>query len=213
MGAYSRLLGSTSVQPPPADTSEGSAPGPGANGPSLGRAVSNVGNRIQEMLDTAERVADEIRADAEAAAANYVHEQRREADRVVSDRARELIELTESLSMRAKQMEEEAGALVAALEDAMQRMARLAGGAEAPAAAPGREPLSTPASPVPPVPVAAAQSSAASEERIPEQAVLRATQMAVAGTERTEIERMLRVEFNIDDPAAVVDEMLRSERA
>ena len=97
----------------------------------------------------------------------------------------------------------------------MQRMALLAGSGDDGAPAATIPPAATPGTPLPPRPgpVPVEQPSSASSERIPEQAVLRATQMAVAGTERTEIERMLRVEFGIDDPAAVVDEMLRSERA
>jgi len=52
---------------------EQSYSGGDSSGPSapLGSLVANVGGRIQEMLDTAERVAREIRAEAAAATAAY----------------------------------------------------------------------------------------------------------------------------------------------
>lgn len=42
----------------------------------------------------------------------------------------------------------------------------------------------------------------------PEEAYLRATQMAVAGSPRAEIEETLRAEFGLDDPAPIVGEIL-----
>jgi hypothetical protein len=43
---------------------------------------------------------------------------------------------------------------------------------------------------------------------VPEEALLRATQMAVAGNDRAEIERTLEAEFGITDPHFITDELL-----
>jgi hypothetical protein len=54
-----------------------------------------------------------------------------------------------------------------------------------------------------------AEGSPESEEMI----LLRATQMAVAGSDRTEIERTLRLEFSIEDPSEIVSEILGPDSA
>jgi hypothetical protein len=172
--------------------------------------VANVGDRVQEILDAAERIAGEIRAEAEAAGENYVYERRREAERAVEEGVREFTGLTHSVTARVETLQREASALVEVLEDARRRLASLAQSVE-----PQPQPTfrsSPPHAPLTPQP-AAAETDASESEKIPEQAILRATQMAVAGIERTEIELMLRTEFGIRDPASVVDQMLRSERA
>ncbi|HYH62647.1 MAG TPA: hypothetical protein VD766_12340, partial [Solirubrobacterales bacterium] len=51
-------------------------------------------------------------------------------------------------------------------------------------------------------------SASSSESAPPEEAVLRATQMAVAGSPRSDIEVALRDEFGLDDPGSVVDDIL-----
>ncbi len=158
----------------------------------LGDVVANVGERVQEILDAAERIAGDIRAEAEAAADRYLRERRQEAERAVEDGVREFTNLTQSLSGRVETLQREASALVEALEQARRSLAGFAEGVE-------------------PHPEAA--TDAAPAEKIPEQAILRATQMAVAGIERTEIELMLRTEFGVEDPAALIDRMLRPERA
>jgi hypothetical protein len=191
--------------PPPAETNGPGAEGPPGRAPTgLGDVVANVGDRVQEILDAAERIAGEIRADAEAAGENYVNERRREAERAVEEGVREFTGLTHSVTARVETLQREASALVEVLEDARRRLASLAQSVEPQTQPPFRT--------SPPQP-AAAEADTSEGEKIPEQAILRATQMAVAGIERTEIELMLRTEFEIRDPASVVDQMLRSERA
>jgi hypothetical protein len=197
--------------PPPAETNGPGAEGPPGRAPTgLGDVVANVGDRVQEILDAAERIAGEIRADAEAAGENYVNERRREAERAVEEGVREFTGLTHSVTARVETLQREASALVEVLEDARRRLASLAQSVEPQTPPPFR--ASPPEAPSPPQP-AAAEADTSEGEKIPEQAILRATQMAVAGIERTEIELMLRTEFEIRDPASVVDQMLRSERA
>src|SRR2546427_454345 len=48
----------------------------------------------------------------------------------------------------------------------------------------------------------------ATERKVPEEALLRATQMAIAGSQRAEIERVLEAEFHVVESSAVVDEIL-----
>jgi hypothetical protein len=165
----------------------------GQNAP-LGSLVANVGGRIQEMLDTAERVAGEIRADAEAAGRTYVQDRQREADRVVQERMAELDAITKSLAARTANMEHEMTAFVAEVEQARWRMGRLIGedGPPAESAPDG-----------PPAPAPAAQSPARFSSGSSQDAALRATQMAVAGAERADIEQMLRDQFGMDDPSAI----------
>jgi hypothetical protein len=158
----------------------------------LGDVVANVGDRVQEILDAAERIAGEIRAEAEAAADRYLRERRQEAERALEEGVREFTNLTQSLSVRVETLQREASALVEGLEQARRSLTRFAEGVERP-------------------PEAATDPAPA--EKIPEQAILRATQMAVAGIERGEIEVMLRTEFGVEDPAAVMDRMLGPEQA
>ena len=199
--------------PPPAETNGPGAEGtPGRPPTGLGDVVANVGDRVQEILDAAERIAGEIRAEAEAAGENYVYERRREAERAVEEGVREFTGLTHSVTARVETLQREASALVEAARGRPPPplLARPKRGAAASADVPLLAAASAPAAAAE---SAAAETDASEGEKIPEQAILRATQMAVAGIERTEIELMLRTEFGIRDPASVVDQMLRSERA
>jgi hypothetical protein len=196
--------------PPPAQGNgpeAAAAPEPEPTG--LGEVVANVGSRVQEILDTAERLATEIRAEAQAAGDNYLYERRREAEQAVEDGVREFTGLTHSVAARVETLQREASALVEALEDARRRLETLARSVEP------QHPPTIGSPVVQPAPPDGAETGTepAGDDKIPEQAILRATQMAVAGIERTEIELMLRTEFGIRDPGSVVDQMLRSERA
>lgn len=180
-----------------AQSHTGSENAPGAP---LGSLVANVGGRIQEMLDMAERVAEEVRAEAQAAGVTYLKDRQREADRIVQERMAELDAVTQSLAARAANMEREATAFVAEAEQVRWRLARLI----------GEEGL-----PLESTPSAHAASDAPSERQpeetglsVPQAAALRATQLAVAGAERSEIEHMLRDQFGMDDPLAI-DRVLR----
>jgi len=164
----------------------------------LGSVVAEVGSRVQEVLDTAERVAGEIQAESEAAAATHVQDRQREADRVVQERMAELDAITQSLAARAASMERETTAFIAEVEQVRWRMARLVGDNGSPAEPATNERWgSRPASEPP------------EATGVPEAAALRATQMAVAGAHRSEIERMLRDQFGMQSPSAI-DAVLRA---
>ncbi|MDQ2676558.1 MAG: hypothetical protein M3Y34_07085 [Actinomycetota bacterium] len=162
--------------------------------------VANVGGRIQEMLDTAERVAAEIRTEAEAAGKAYLQERQVEADRIVQERMTELDAVTQSLAARAASMEHELTAFVAEVEQVRWRMARLIGDGA---------PQAHPASGKRFAPGAQDVQGDAGDPGVSQAAALRATQMAVAGAERADIEHMLRDQFGLDDPSAV-DRVLRT---
>ncbi|MDQ3728138.1 MAG: hypothetical protein M3355_00965 [Actinomycetota bacterium] len=166
----------------------------------FGNLVANVGGRIQEILDTAERIAGEIQADAEAAGATYLQDRQREADRVVQERMAALDAITQLLTARSASMERETTAFVAEVEQVRWRMARLIGDDGPPAEPATGDQLAS---------GAASQSPEATGRGVSQAAALRATQMAVAGAERAEIERMLRDQFGIDDPLGV-DGVLRT---
>ena len=172
------------------------------NGPSrqVGGLVANIGERIQEIVETAERAAAEIQAEAEAAAAKYLQERQREADQVVQERMAELDSITELLAARAATVERATSAFVAETEQVRWRMARLIGD-EAPSTQATRFDEQSPR-----MPLRQAESSRSS---VSEAAALRATQMAVAGAGRSDIEQMLREQFGIEDPAEV-DDALRT---
>jgi hypothetical protein len=182
VGVYSRIVEATLGHETPAEP-EKPAPGPA----DLEGVVVDVGGRIQEIVDAAERVGA----------------------------------LTESLGFRIESLQREAQALVDVLDQARRSLGDLAeveaarsSGRATPDLAPAPEPAPEPApQPQPPrsLPVPDVKPEP-SPQRIPDQAVLRATQMAVAGTERTEIEQMLRDEFGVADATGVVDRMLRADR-
>lgn len=107
-------------------------------------------------------------------------------------------ELVDSVTARIASLDREAAALVALLErstallspQGAESVAQREPDLEAPAASVGRRP--TP---------------------ISEGVRLLATQMAVAGSSRSEIEDRLRRELDVSDPEALVDELLGSARA
>jgi hypothetical protein len=94
--------------------------------------------------------------------------------------------LTESLSAKAANVERDASVLAAEVADAIGRL-KGAGGEGS---------------------VAEIVSKVGGDAS--EQAVLRATQMAITGADRAEIERTLREDFQIADPVPIVDQLLDS---
>jgi cell division septum initiation protein DivIVA len=164
----------------------------------LRRSVSEVSARIEEIIDAAERAAESIRGEAEAEAKRYLAEREREADRMAEERARELGELAEVLAERARYVSEQVEGLSQALERTVARMR--AGGMPSESSETGLE-----------LGGDEPEARSASSPRVgggAEEPLLRATQMAVAGSERTEIERMLRREFGVEDPNVIVDQIL-----
>ena len=171
--------------------------------------TAEVGVRVQEIVDTANRAAASIRAEAQAQAAAYLEQRRLEANQEAGELARELTELRESLSARAEKVERQVSGLLEAIDGAVQRVGKrpssagVVAGPDPDAPAEGREPENTPE--------LIAFPGTGAQRRVPERARIRAVQMAEAGLPRDEIERMLRAGFGLSDPAPIADEALRSQ--
>ncbi|HEX8754444.1 MAG TPA: hypothetical protein VF731_13610 [Solirubrobacterales bacterium] len=186
--------------------------------PGLHPLERTTAERLGQIVEAAERAAEAVIDDAEAEARRYLDDARARADRLVAERVQEAGELTDSLIARAEEIRRQAEALVDALEEARSR---LAGEAE------GEEPASPPRtsrshlSAVTPVarPRLVADDSereeplaaSAAPNGTPAAARLLATQMAISGSSRQEIELRLRNGFEIEDTAAILDAILGPE--
>jgi vacuolar-type H+-ATPase subunit H len=171
--------------------------------------ASGTAERLAAIVEAAERAAVSVIDDAETQARQRLEEASAEADRVVAERLAALAELTESLLAEAEAVRVQSERLVAALE---QARLRLGDGETAPrdpreAARPTHLSAVEPIEPAPPTALRAAgeeQGSAAG-------ARLLATQMAVSGSSREEIEARLRNGFEIEDTASILDAILGPE--
>jgi hypothetical protein len=180
--------------------------------------------RIEEIVDEAERVAGEIESEARAEADRFLEQRRRDADRLVEERAAKLRELSAAVAEHAETVQRDVRVLLDELGRAADHTSQV--GVPAPSAP---QPASPPAPPAPEVPGSPPDNqgprpfaypgtgagrgapqapSAAADESVPEEALLRATQMAVAGNDRAEIERTLAAEFGVESPGTIVDEIL-----
>ena len=184
MGAFSRLTGTQPATPQGAHEAR--------NGTGLARGddaplASEVGWRVQQIVDNAMRAAAEIRDAAEADAAEHCAEAQVRAEREIEERRREFAESVRSLAARTERVRQELDGLNAALDEAVRRA----------------RPSLTSAPEMPPAPHAAPAA-----QSVDRRAVLFATQMAVAGSGRVAIERALRNDFGIEEPTALVDSVL-----
>jgi hypothetical protein len=126
MGAFSRLS-SSADRKPSGDGSNGiDAAGSGADGNRMAaRADTGIGARVQDVLDSANRAAHEIRAEAEGEGERTLADARQAADTERDARIRELLELRASLSVRAQEVERQAGELLNALTAAIDNLSGL----------------------------------------------------------------------------------------
>lgn len=156
--------------------------------------------RLEAVVKAAERAAESVIDDAEAQARRYLAQARAEADRMAEGRVDALSELIDTLLGQAASLREEAEQLQATLEEARTQI----GGEEVDHSA------------EPPAPRLRAVSEEGEEQaRSPEVdragasgARLLATQMAVSGSSREEIETRLRNGFEIEDTGAILDAIL-----
>ncbi|HMI81323.1 MAG TPA: hypothetical protein VK480_06000 [Solirubrobacterales bacterium] len=162
--------------------------------------------RLQEIVEAAERAAAGVIDDAEAQARRYLADARREADRLANGRVAELSDLIDSLLSQAISLRREAERLQATLEEARDRIDLGEG--------PEREPRREPESAAPRLrAVDGGGSTAEAEARRADAAGARllATQLAVSGSSREEIAARLRSGFEIEDPEAILDAILGPE--
>ncbi len=172
------------------------------------RTLRELGRRIEEILEIAERTAAEIENEAADAARSYADERRREADREFERRRHAADREAEGRVLAASRLE---ALLRRKAQEVLTQAQGLAGAAEAVLAAlpaTGEGQPGGVGEPEAEVSNAPAPSAAPARDDAPEEALLRAAHLAVAGSSRADIERTLRAEFGIDSPAELVDEIL-----
>jgi hypothetical protein len=204
-----------------------------STGADLEDVFGAVNERVRAALDEAERSAASIVEVAEAEAARRIADARR-TDDLVTERLRHLSELADELLDLAAAARRQSDELIGDLEHTLRRVLLHAtpGGAARsaqPAPDPGSaRPPAGRASGLPPhllmaeVDEAHAPSHAEPESGpggafregaggASDRARLLATQMAVAGSSREEIEGRLRTELGIQDPAAILNGVAEGE--
>jgi vacuolar-type H+-ATPase subunit H len=184
---------------------------------------TSTSERLAEIVEAAERAAKQVIDDAEAEGRRHLSEAEAEAERIVAERLESLSGVTDSLIAQAEAIRIQSERLLEALEQARAELG--ADGADEPASAPaessdsrvdwvtrGSHLTAVPLveHPVAPVPAPAPDPSVLDREG-PAGARLLATQMAVSGNSREEIEARLRNGFEIDDTDAILDAILGPE--
>lgn len=177
-----------------------------------GRHDPATAERVTSIIEAAERAAAALIDSADANAKRYLEEAEAEADRVVAARLEGLLDATDSLVDQAEAIRAESERL---LETLRRTGARVQSDGDGPVAAEESASLRgkhLSAVPSGPEPAADPLRSVAPEEpRGPENAAgarLLATQMAVSGSSRREIEARLRSGFEIEDTGAILDAIL-----
>lgn len=175
--------------------------------------AAGTAERLAAIVEAAERAAVSVIDDAEAQARRRLAEAEAEADRLLADRLAALSELADSLLAEAEAVRGQSERLVAALEQARRSL-----GTGGPEARPAREaprpnhlsavdPVDAPAPPRP----TELRAAPGGEPGSAAGARLLATQMAVSGSSREEIEAKLRNGFEIEDTASILDAILGPE--
>lgn len=181
--------------------------------------------RLEAIVEAAERAAESVIDDAEAQARRYLSQAQAEADRLTEDRNAELSDLIEALLGQALSLRREAEGLQATLEEARERID--GPGVESSAPAEPEEPAAGPEVPeIEDEPESAhaprlravvfEEAPAAEEGRKRSDAAgarLLATQMAISGSSREEISHRLRNGFEIEDADAILDAILGPEES
>lgn len=185
--------------------------------------------RLAEIVGEAEKAARQVIDEAEEEARSRLIDAREEADRIVAERLAGLAELTDEISAQADALRRQSEALQQAIADAKAELA--GGGAPAGTTPIGRrgsdrddEPEAEARWAVGPSltvvgsreeaksePEASSFDGTPTESATPAGARLLATQMAVSGSSRLEIEERLRNGFAIKDTGAILDAILGPE--
>jgi hypothetical protein len=179
--------------------------------------ATTTAERLAAIVEAAERAAVTVIDDAEAQAQRRLEEARAEADRIVADRLASIAEMTDSLVAQAAAIRDQSKQLLASLAEAKHRIeaeGRIevaavetgAGSARAPHLS-AVEPVAEPAAPS----LTELPSGAGDGDGGAAGARLLATQMAVSGSSREEIEARLRNGFEIEDTASILDAILGPE--
>lgn len=173
--------------------------------------------RLEAIVEAAERAAEGVIDDAEAQARRYLAQAQTEADRLAGNRTAELSDLIDTLLGQALSLRREAERLQATLEEARERIEGQARSEEpVPAEIEEPEELDEPETPVAPrLRAVVFEESPAGEDGVKRSeaagARLLATQMAISGSTREEIAHRLRNGFEIEDADAILDAILGAE--
>jgi vacuolar-type H+-ATPase subunit H len=174
--------------------------------------ATSTAERLAAIVEAAERAAVTVIDDAEAQARQRLEEAQAEADGLIAGRLGSLAELTDSLLDQAEAIRGQAERLVFALQEAQRRLE-----IEEPSAGEQRPPA-RPSHLTAVAPVGGRLAAVESTElglngdlRTAAGARLLATQMAVSGSSREEIEQKLRNGFEIEDTASILDAILGPE--
>jgi hypothetical protein len=164
--------------------------------------------RLEAIVEAAERAAEGVIDDAEAQARRYLAQARAEADRLAEGRATELADLVDSLLGQAIALRQEAERLQATLEEARSRIE-----GDEPAPAPELVEDREDQPEAPRLRAVEHDEPVEADDRRTDAAGARllATQMAVSGSSREEIELKLRNGFQVEDADAILDAILGPE--
>jgi hypothetical protein len=174
--------------------------------------ATSTAERLAAIVEAAERAAVTVIDDAEAQARRTLEGAEADASRLVADRLASLSRLLDSLVTEAEACRDQSERLIASLEEAKLRLE--AGEAPDGIGRPQRGEQVRPShlSAVDPVEEPpTALRPAASESGTAAGARLLATQMAVSGNSREEIELQLRNRFEVEDTASILDAILGPE--
>lgn len=165
------------------------------------RSAAAAAERIAVIIEAAERAAAGVIDDAEKQAQRYMEESQGHVDRLVAERLGALSELTETLAARAEAVKQDADRLIEALGEVRSQLE------ESDRSSSGRthlQPVESPAHSESPS-VIRSSSNDSPEAR------LLATQMAISGSSRAEIDACLRNELGVEDPEPLLDAILGLE--
>jgi len=168
--------------------------------------------RLEAIVEAAERAAGSVIDDAEAQARRYLTQARAEADRITDRRMEDLSHLIDALLGQAASLQREAERMQTVLEEAKFRIDPEQPDESRPQPPQPEEPVPPPE--VPRLRVAGSEEPQLDPEARPADAAgarLLATQMAVSGSSREEIDQRLRNRFEIEDPSPILDAILGPE--
>ena len=178
--------------------------------------AAGTAERLAAIVEAAERAAVTVIDDAEKQARRHLEEAEAEAEQIVSDRLDSLSDLTDSLVAQAEAIGGQSEQLLSSLAEVKRRLATDGG----PVGADRNGPEEAPARPSHLSAVAVAEEPAREptelkrrdgEGATPAGARLLATQMAVSGNSREEIEARLRNGFDLEDTDSILDAILGPE--
>lgn len=170
---------------------------------------TDTAERLEAIVEAAERAAESVIDDAETQARRYLAQAQAEAERQSEDRFAEVTDLIDPLLAQATALRHDAERLQITLEAAKARIEGVDPPPQAPAVeheAPRLRAVETAEAPA-----AGFQAEPDPRRADASGARLLATQMAVSGSSREEIAERLRNGFEIEDTDAILDAILGPE--